>query len=105
MVHMEGKSAMRKTADRTLGSSSVYNIAATIEQRINAGIYRSGLWLPTERALAAEFNVSRAILRLALAELEQRDLVTRTAGCRPIVRGPQAVVPARAATERRSIGL
>jgi DNA-binding transcriptional MocR family regulator len=44
-----------------------------------------GRWLPSERSLATEFAVCRPTIRQAIVELEERRLLQRTAGHRPIV--------------------
>lgn len=85
-------------------SPSVDYIAGALENRIRAGEYQHGQWLPTERALAEEFHVSRATVRLVLGELAKRNLVMRAAGCRPLVRRNSALShPASA--KRMSLGL
>lgn len=47
-------------------------ITKTLQMRIETGEYAPGTWLPTERSLAAEFAVNRAIIRSALSALEDR---------------------------------
>jgi DNA-binding LacI/PurR family transcriptional regulator len=87
-------------------SLSVGLIVERLEERIRTGEYRRGQWLPTERALAEEFDVSRATLRLALSELERRELILRARGSRPIVKPePRSHAAASAATGRRSIAV
>lgn len=92
-------------------SLPAYHIAEAIETRIRSGLYRQGHWLPTERILAEEFNVSRSTLRQAIVALEERNLVQRAAGCRPLIRmdspagiGSEEKRP-DVRVERRSIGL
>ena len=40
--------------------------AEVLERKIRSGEYRSGQWLPSERAMADEFRVSRIIIREAV---------------------------------------
>src|SRR5436190_1559919 len=68
-----------------LKSPYIEHIVSTLEQRIRSGVYPGGRWLPTERELCAEFEVSRATLRQALIKLENDSFVIRSAGCRPFV--------------------
>lgn len=55
-------------------------ITRQIESLILKGILRAGERLPSERDLAARFNVSRPSLREALADLETRGLIETRAG-------------------------
>lgn len=80
-------------------------IANCLQNRIMAGDFRDGEWLPAERSLAEEFRVSRATIRQALAALEQQGLLVRMNACRPVVRRPESVAPSAVPTARRSIGL
>lgn len=91
-----------KTAPR---SPSVVHIASTLEARIRSGHYQGGKWLPTERALAQEFHVSRTMVRSALAEITERNLVIRATGCRALVRGDLLARPRVADTARRNLAL
>ncbi len=86
-------------------SPQIQQIVATLEERIRLGRYGTSYWLPTERALAEEFRVSRARIRLVLSELERRNLVLREAGCRPVVRREFDPNPPAAGRMRRSLGL
>src|SRR5438093_5603854 len=85
-------------------SPSIQHIASTLEARIRSGAYAGGRWLPPERALAEEFQVSRATLRLALRELEERELLVRAAGCRPLVVGGRRSGGHAVRSARRSLG-
>ena len=67
-------------------------IAGRAEARIRAGEWAPGDRLPPERELCRDLNVSRATLRQALAELEQRGLVSRHQGRGTFVTRPR--VPA-----------
>lgn len=89
-----------------LASPTVSHIADSLEQRIKQGLYQSGQRLPTERSLAEEFKVSRITVRSAVKEIERRELVTCSAGCRPIVRGGRvAVSQSVRSVARRSLAL
>ncbi|HLK56790.1 MAG TPA: substrate-binding domain-containing protein [Chthonomonadaceae bacterium] len=81
------------------------HIITTLEERIRTGTYPGGRWLPSERELCSEFDVSRATLRQALVALERSDLVIRSAGCRPLIRALTSQPAPRNATSRRTIGL
>ncbi|HZP83908.1 MAG TPA: GntR family transcriptional regulator [Chthonomonadaceae bacterium] len=91
---------MRQTITPT-----VSRIASTLQERIHSSQYAEGQWFPTERELAEEFAVSRATIRLALIELEKRNLVVRAAGCRPIVRGGFGGIPNGSGQARQSLAL
>ncbi len=52
-------------------------LADSIATEIEAGKYKLGDRLPTERELAEQFGVSRATVRSALRELQQLGLVSR----------------------------
>lgn len=67
-------------------SPSVHHIASVLEERIHTGAYTRGRWLPSERDLAGEFGVSRVTIRQVIDEMERRELITRSARCRPLVR-------------------
>lgn len=56
------------------------DIGAALEQRIRSGAYAPGARLPTEMALAAEFGVSRAVVREAVARLKADGLVASRQG-------------------------
>jgi len=64
-------------------------IAGRAEARIRAGEWAPGDRLPPERALCRDLEVSRATLRQALAELEQRGLVSRHQGRGTFVTRPR----------------
>ncbi|MBO4630976.1 MAG: GntR family transcriptional regulator [Lentisphaeria bacterium] len=66
------------------------NLAATLEQRIHAGIYRKKL--PTVRELAAEFHICKQTVTLALRPLIQRGLL-KTSGRQGIHVVPQTRMP------------
>jgi DNA-binding LacI/PurR family transcriptional regulator len=96
---------MSGSDDNRVTRSSVDQIVSALEEKIRSGRYEDSYWLPTERALAEEFRVSRTRVREALTELEGRNLVIREAGCRTAIRrelDASAVTPGKV---RRSIGL
>ena len=64
-------------------------IAGRAEARIRAGEWAPGDRLPPERELCRDLKVSRATLRQALAELEQRGLVSRHQGRGTFVTRPR----------------
>jgi DNA-binding LacI/PurR family transcriptional regulator len=66
-------------------SPTVARIVTTLTDRIHSGFYPAGEWLPSERDLASDFNVSRILVRSALKELERQDLLVCAANRRPIV--------------------
>jgi len=55
-------------------------IASRMQESITAGKWREGDRLPAERQLCGDYGVSRATLRQALDELEERGLITRHQG-------------------------
>lgn len=55
-------------------------IASRAEAHIHSGRWAPGTRLPPERELCRQLDVSRATLRQALAELEERGLITRHQG-------------------------
>ncbi len=76
---------MKSTQDHPALSPTVSRIVDVIEQRIRNGSYAVGEWLPTERALAEEFEVSRMLIRSAIKELERQELISCTSHRRPTV--------------------
>ena len=63
-------------------------LSAHLEQLIESGHFSPGQPLPSERALAAELQVSRSSLREALHELEARRLIERRQGKQTVVAQP-----------------
>jgi len=70
----------------TVVSPAVNHVIEVLVERIYSGAYRGGRMMPSERALADEFGISRITVRQAVEELERRSLIVRSARCRPIVR-------------------
>ncbi len=64
---------------------SVQKVYGALRQRITGKTYREGMWLPTERELAAEFSVDRSVVRAAITSLVEQGLVVRQQGRRPWV--------------------
>lgn len=64
-------------------------IADRAEARIRSGAWAPGTRLPPERELCRELEVSRATLRQALDELEERGLITRHQGRGTFVTRPR----------------
>lgn len=97
---------MTIVCDRPSVSPAVSRITAALRERIAAHVYPRGDWLPTERALAEEFSVSRILIRAAIKELEREGLVSCEAHRRPRVvdRTPRHLAH-HAHTSSRSIAL
>ena len=68
-------------------------IASRAEELVASGEWREGDRLPPERQLCQEFGVSRATLRQALGELEERGLITRHQGRGTFVAKPRVQLP------------
>ena len=68
-------------------------IASQMEDRISSGRWQEGDRLPPERQLCGDFGVSRATLRQALGELEERGLITRHQGRGTFVTKPRLQLP------------
>jgi DNA-binding transcriptional MocR family regulator len=60
---------------RNNGVSLTYQVAATLRSRIAQGELRAGMRLPSERALAAQLQVSRVTVVRALARLRLEGLI------------------------------
>jgi len=104
-----GSTGAVAVGEEETSSPSAQHVASVLEHKIRAGEYRGGQWLPSERALADEFGVSRAIVRDAVKAVAARGLLVTSARCRPIVRAqspPARLVPTTLApTRRRSVAL
>ena len=68
-------------------------IASRAEELIASGEWREGDRLPPERQLCQDFGVSRATLRQALGELEERGLISRHQGRGTFVTRPRVQLP------------
>jgi GntR family transcriptional regulator len=64
-------------------------IASRAEERIRSGAWAPGMRLPPERDLCELLDVSRTTLRQALAELEERGLISRHQGRGTFVTRPR----------------
>ncbi len=78
---------MAPALKRPTMSPTVSRIVSALKDRIRSGEYKQGDWLPPERALATEFQVSRILIRAAVKELERQHLVTCSIHRRPLVQG------------------
>jgi DNA-binding FadR family transcriptional regulator len=65
-------------------------LAAEIEERIVSGELEPGAKLPSEGSLARQFGVSRPVVREALAQLRERDLLETVTGSGTFVKHPDA---------------
>ena len=61
---------------------------ALLQEDIQAGRYRQGERLPSERALSEKMGVHRRVIRAAIARLVQEGLVSRRPYCSPVVQEP-----------------
>ncbi len=68
-------------------------VAGQAQEHITAGEWKVGQRLPPERQLCQDFGVSRATLRQALGELEERGLITRHQGRGTFVTRPRQHLP------------
>lgn len=68
-------------------------IASRMEELIASGRWSEGDRLPPERQLCRDYGVSRATLRQALGELEERGLITRHQGRGTFVTKPRVQLP------------
>jgi len=68
-------------------------IAGQAQELIASGRWREGERLPPERELCRRFEVSRATIRQALSELEDRGLITRHQGRGTFVSVPRTQLP------------
>ena len=57
-----------------------YQLASILREHIVSGKYLAGDRLPTEEALARDYDVSRITIRQALADLEKEGFIKREAG-------------------------
>ena len=60
-------------------------VVAVIRDRIEKGVYLPGERLPAERVLAAEFSVSRSVVRSAFARLTEQCMIEQSHYRRPYV--------------------
>lgn len=86
------------------GNNDPSPLVAAVSKRlvalIGSNALRAGEGLPAERQLAADFAVSRGIVRAAIKKLTAEGLIESKPNCRPIVREAR-----RQRTGRRHIGI
>ncbi len=83
-------------------------VVKTLKERIEQGIYDTERWFPAERALAEELDVDRSVVRAALTQLAEQDLIVRQPGRRPWIsdRAKQGgILPSRLAAPLRMIAV
>ena len=90
-------------------TTSLYNqVAEYLKERIRNGVIPAGSRIPSERALAEQFGVSRVTVRQALKELELSDLVEVDGGVRwakTVVRVAKETSSAGSSIEEGAAGL
>ena len=78
-----------KTSESAVGRAPRYaEIEKVLRQRILADYYSVSGFLPQERELAQEFQVSRNTLRSALQLLSDQQLISKVQGCGTMIRRP-----------------
>lgn len=82
------EAAVETVGVRLPASRAADAIVARIEARIASGELADGSFLPVERELMAEYDVSRTVAREAVARLASRGLVEARPRFRPVVRRP-----------------
>lgn len=80
--------------NRTSPIPLYFQVSQILRKEIEAGIYKPGEYIPTEAELQERFNVSRATIRQAVAELVYSGLVERLRSKGTIVLGgfPETVL-------------
>ena len=66
-----------------------YQVQDAIEERIGSKVYKAGQKIPSERALAVEFNVSRMTVRQAIEQLIDDGLLKRDSTRGTVVATPK----------------
>ncbi|AMM23228.1 GntR family transcriptional regulator [Variovorax sp. PAMC 28711] len=100
------RKAARPSPSRAAPLHRYHHVHLVLRQRLLEGHYGEGGMLPSERALAEEFDVARVTLRSAMAALERDGLVARRQGRGTVslpragARGVDAAVPTRDAFEQ-----
>jgi GntR family transcriptional regulator len=78
---------MEQTSSLQLSNQPLYQQLSTIfRRRIEEGIWRAGVQVPTLDAIVEEFKVGRVTVRAALGELEKQGFITRQRGRGTFVR-------------------
>jgi DNA-binding FadR family transcriptional regulator len=72
--------------DRLQTNDGYLRLCEFLTNAVREGVYAPGAQLPTERRLAEQFGVTRAVTRGALAELEAENLIRRHVGRGTFVR-------------------
>ncbi len=85
--------------------SATSMVVEQLRRGVLTGRYQEGSWLPPERELAAEYGVSRSIIRRAIDILARENLVVRSPRCRPMVRRTRNRRAIRHDTRRRTLQL
>jgi len=80
--------ATMKQKHRPVIGTLAIGVAKTLESKIREGDLPTGRALPSERELAAQYQVSRSVIRAAIGELANSGLVYCRANHRPVVRSP-----------------
>ncbi|MGW4757517.1 GntR family transcriptional regulator [Streptomyces chartreusis] len=75
------------------GERQTVHIERTIRQRITAGTYRPGTFLPTLAVLAIEFGVSPSVVSDALKPLRDERLLSLRPFAGTVVTGPHGPCP------------
>lgn len=83
------------TNGATLGATKYEQLAAQLRGRIESGEYAAGSAIPGELALAAEYGVSRATVKAAVAALESSGALVTRPGRRRVVAGTEQTSDAR----------
>lgn len=87
-------------AEKSKMSPTVNRILLSLRERIVSGAYAEGEWLPAERALADEFQVSRILVRAAVKALDDEGFLVCSARHRPVVRPLRTPTRLQGATSR-----
>jgi GntR family transcriptional regulator of arabinose operon len=80
-------------------SRSAFAVTNILRERIQAGHYKTGEWLPTERVLTEDLRVHRRVVRTAIDQLVQEGMISRQPHCRPVIAAvPRSLVRTPVAT-------
>lgn len=78
--------------ERTQTIDGYQRLREFLTNAVKEGAYAPGARLPTERRLAEQFGLTRAVTRSALAELEAANLIRRHVGRGTFVREPPGLI-------------
>ncbi len=84
----ESKPEVTLEVSRLVKARAADLIVRELERRISSGELADGTHLPAERELMAEYNISRTVVREAVARLAAQGLVEARPRFRPVVRRP-----------------